>query len=100
MASKITVALTGKNFDPDQAISRQPFKLVILGVSGYIGSRICSDLVAKNFAVHAIVRSNKNNSDLKNFGDSVSIFEVPDLGKVCNLLNLNFQVISLIIKND
>jgi nucleoside-diphosphate-sugar epimerase len=55
---------------------------VFLGATGYIGSRVCKDLLARSYTVHAVVRTLAKADglkDLENASTHLKIFEVADL---------------------
>jgi short subunit dehydrogenase-like uncharacterized protein len=52
----------------------------LAGATGYVGSRVCLELLKKGYTVHAPVRSITRAAELKKLGeDKINLFEVSDI---------------------
>jgi hypothetical protein len=60
-----------------------PFRLNLppgaAGATGYVGSRVCLELLKKGYTVHAPVRNIARAADLKALGGNINLFEVADI---------------------
>lgn len=53
-------------------------KVVITGISGFIGSNISEYLLSQNFKVYAIIRENSNLKKLEGFDSKITFFQIED----------------------